>query len=205
MMDFDCHNRTNVLAFWGEEVMMSEKNKMPEEEVMAVLVEGIQGIEEEIAGLRKLARGLLAKQKTAVTSREAAQLANAHTRAAWRLAEIIEADKQLDRGDKAQSWADDFLRALDRVALKMGEKPVGEKARAEMLAGAADLSLVTRRLAEEIASVRYMLRKVLELALQSEGVGNYVRMVEIYGSGCLRLVRMLKKEGRGASQLEEDL
>jgi len=41
--------------------------------------------------------------------------------------------------------------------------------------------------------------------LQTREVPDYVRLVEIYGSGCVRLVRMLKKEGRDHSRLERYL
>jgi len=50
-----------------------------------------------------------------------------------------------------------------------------------------------------------MLRNVLELALQIQETPDYMRLVEIYGSGCVRLVRMLKKEGRDRSWLERYL
>jgi hypothetical protein len=58
---------------------------------------------------------------------------------------------------------------------------------------------------EEIATVRYMLRNVLGLALQTQETPVYIRLVEIYGSGCARLVRMLKKEGSDQGRLERYL
>ncbi len=47
-----------------------------------------------------------------------------------------------------------------------------------------------------------MLRNVLGLALQTQETPVYIRLVEIYGSGCARLVRMLKKEGSNQGRLE---
>ena len=65
-----------------------------------------------------------------------------------------------------------------------------------------ELALSNRRLVEEIAAVRYSLRRVLALALESEDTAEYVHLVEIYGNGCLRLVRLLKREGRELDRLE---
>jgi hypothetical protein len=177
----------------------------PEEEVLAVLAEDIQGIEEEIAGLRRLTRGLVAKQKAAHNSKEAAQLADTHTRAASRVAEMIEAEQKLAQSGKADTWAEDVLAMLDRVAIDKGMPPVSEEARAYALMDEQSPAMSTRRLVEEIATVRYMLRNVLELATQTQEAPDYIRMVEIYGSGCLRLVRMLKKEGRDNNRLEQYL
>jgi hypothetical protein len=90
---------------------------------------------------------------------------------------------------------------------QIGEKPRWEAGQAgdKLLAGTGgeeDLALSNRRLVEEIAAVRYSLRRVLALALESEGTAEYVHLVEIYGNGCLRLVRLLKKEGGEQDRLE---
>ncbi len=53
--------------------------------------------------------------------------------------------------------------------------------------------------------VRYMLRNVLGLALQTQETPETIRLVEIYGNGCVRLVRMLKKEGSNQGRLERYL
>ena len=88
------------------------------------------------------------------------------------------------------------------MAIERGAKPVSEDVRAEVLGEERELGIATRRLVEEIAAVRYMLCNVLELALETRAVPDYVRMVEIYGSGCVRLVRILRKERRDQGQLE---
>ncbi len=53
--------------------------------------------------------------------------------------------------------------------------------------------------------VRYRLRNVLGLALQTQETPETIRLVEIYGSGCVRLVRMLEKEGSNQGRLERYL
>jgi hypothetical protein len=55
----------------------------------------------------------------------------------------------------------------------------------------------------QIASVRFSLRNTLELALGAQEVNEYLRWVEIYGKGSMRLMRMLKKEALAPSQAEE--
>jgi hypothetical protein len=178
------------------------QDSLPEEEVLAVLAEDIQGIEEEIAGLRRLARGLVAKLKAARSNKEIGQLADTHSLAASRLAELIEAEKQLAKDGKEDTWAEEALARLDKALINWGEKPVSEAVRAEALGVEPELAMAARRLVEEIAAVRYMLRNVLGLALQTQETPGYIRLVEIYGSGCARLVRMLKKEGSNQGRLE---
>jgi len=56
-------------------------------------------------------------------------------------------------------------------------------------------------MAEEIAGMRYVLRNTCRLAMESEETEEYIKLVEIYGSGCVRLARMLKLEGREQGRL----
>ncbi len=178
------------------------QESQPEEEVLAVLAEDIQGIEEEIAGLRRLARRLVAKLKEARSNKETGQLADTHSLAASRLGELIEAEKQLAKDGKEDTWAEEALARLDKGLIEFGERPVSEALRAGALEVEPELAMAARCLVEEIAAVRYMLRNVLGLALQTQETAETIRLVEIYGSGCARLVRMLKKEGSDQGRLE---
>jgi hypothetical protein len=170
-------------------------DSQPEEEVLAVLAEDIQGIEAEIAGLRRLARRLVAKLKAARSVKEIGQLADTHSLAASRLGELIAAENQLAVDGVEDTWAEEALARLDKALINWGERPVGEEVRAEALGVEPEMAMAARRLVEEIAAVRYMLRNVLWLALQTQETAETIHLVEIYGSGCGRLVRMLKKEG----------
>lgn len=82
---------------------------------------------------------------------------------------------------------------------------MSEEVWAEALGGEPELTIFSRCLAEEIATVRYMLRNVLELARETQELPETIRLVEIYGNGCVRLVRMLKKEGSDHGRLERYL
>jgi hypothetical protein len=59
------------------------------EEIQAVLAENIQGLEEQIVGLRALGRGLIERQVEAGGSAGSARLVELYTLFAGRLAEVI--------------------------------------------------------------------------------------------------------------------
>jgi hypothetical protein len=173
---------------------LKEQNEM--------LKTNFQGIEEEINGLRSLARGLREMQEVAGSSKQAAQLANAHMRAASRVVELEEANQKLVQRREKDNWAENLLAALDRFAIDKWGKPVSDQARAQALMGEGGTA---SNLGDEIVSVRDMLRNVLELAAQAQEPAEFIRMVETYGSGCLQLVRMLKKQAGARSPLEQYL
>jgi hypothetical protein len=167
----------------------------PPEQVQAILSENIHGIEDEIAGLRGLARGLLEMQLQASTSQDAARLAQAYTLTATRLAAMVEAEKHLSSESEKDNGTEEFLDRLDRMWEEMGREPLGSAIRAEALANEPALAANSRRLEEEIASVRLVLRNTLALAGdagQQPAAGEYVHLVDVYSQGCNRLVRLLR-------------
>jgi hypothetical protein len=64
------------------------------------------------------------------------------------------------------------------------------------------LAVTDRRLVEEIASLRCVLRRTLALAQEAGDGRTAVSLAEIYGQGCTRLARLLRAEGDGAGKLE---
>jgi hypothetical protein len=52
-----------------------------------------------------------------------------------------------------------------------------------------------------MASLRYVLRNIFELAAAAQDGREYMRMVEIYGSGGMRLLSMLKGETASSERL----
>jgi len=177
----------------------------PEDEVLAVMAEGIVGIDAEIIGLRSLSRVLLKRQKEAGTSGELALFSNAYTLAADRLREMIKAEKQLQQPSEDEAWAEAFLSMLDNAAMDWGEESFAEQVRQEALGSDPDLEAGSRRLIEEIASTRVTLRRAYSQALETEDVREQVRLTEIYGSSCTRLVRMLKAESAAQGKLADFL
>jgi hypothetical protein len=165
-------------------------HSQPIEAVAAVLREDIQGIDEQVVGMRVLGRGLQERMERVGSRKEAVRLGQAYTLAARRLADLIRVERQLK--ENKDPWAEQFLERLDQMALKQGLEPVSEQARAEALGGAADLSTTSRRLMEEIAATRYVLRKTFALAMETEENEEYVHLVEIYSIACNRLLGLLR-------------
>lgn len=171
-------------------------HSQPAEEVLAMLKEDVQGIEDELAGLRMLERGLMEMQGRARSSKEAVRLMEAYTLTAKRLGDMIEAEKQWGR---SHSEEDDFvergLAALDRIGEATGMEGMREWAIKEALSSEDELTIGTRRVAEEIAGTRVVLRRTLKRAREAEEMGKtdeYLHLTEIYSSGCNRLMRLLR-------------
>ena len=185
-------------------------HSQPRQEVLAVLAEDIRGIEQEVRGMRALERGLLDKLGEARSTKEAAQLADAATLTSMRLAGMVEAEKQLARGGETDAWTESVLEILDREAEKSGTGPVRESIRAAARGSDSELTIGTRRLVEEAAATRLVLRRMLALASQAEQTGEteeFIRLAAIYSSGCNRLMRLLRAEkadqGRLTAYLSE--
>jgi Phage integrase family len=167
-------------------------HSQPQVALAAVMAEDIQGVEEQISGLRTLGRRLLERQTQASDSREAAQLAEAYSLAASRLGELIKAERQLAIRGKSSQWAEEVLEMLDRAARAEGEGPIAERIQTEARQTSFSLEAdpatspgePLSRTREEIAGLRYVLRKVFELALpgrarQAVETGELVRLVEV--------------------------
>jgi len=176
-------------------------HSQPPQAVAAVLAENIQGMEEEIVGLRILARGLLERQGQGRNEHEAAQLYEAYSIAAYRLGEVIKAEKEVTVSEKTSQWEDDFLAMLDRVAIENGREPVSDEVRKEALGGEPELAAASRHLVEEIASMRYVLRNVFRLAIEAEETREYIRLVEIHSFSCVRLVKLLRMDRADTDRL----
>lgn len=162
----------------------------PTEAVNAILREEIQGVEEQIIGMRLLGRELQERMERAGDRKKAVRLGQAYTLSARRLADLIQTEGRLV--EKKDPWVENVLAMVDRVAIQMGEEPVSEAARAEALGGAADLSMTSRRLVEEIAATRYVLRNTLKLAMETREDEEFMHVVEIYSIGCNRLLGLLR-------------
>jgi hypothetical protein len=167
----------------------------PTEGVAAVLRENIQGMEEEIVGLRLLGRGLLERHVGAKSSLEGVRLGDAYTKTAARLAEMMRVEKQMAEEEAGKDDTEELLERWDKMAIGMGGEPVSEQIRAEAFGESPEMAVAARRLVEEIASIRYVLRNTFQLAMGEEDDGEYRHLVEIYSAGCARLVRLLRMEG----------
>ena len=177
----------------------------PAQAVTAVLAENIQGVEEEIVGLRTLGRKLLERQGQAQSSQEAARLGDAYTRTAYRLAGLIQAEAELAKQGGSSEWAEVVLAAMDQHEVEEGRVPVSQGVRAQALGRAEELGANSRCMVEEVAAMRLVLRTHLRLALEAEQVPDFLHLVDIYGHGCTRLLRLLRMEAVDSGKLERYL
>lgn len=97
--------------------------------------------------------------------------------------------------DEKDTWAEELLSKLDEIATSLGRPPVSQQVRESALGSSSDLVEVSGILTEEIATIRLLLRNTYRQALQTNDPHAYLRMVDLYSRGCVRLVRMLKIKG----------
>lgn len=160
--------------------------------VRAVIDENIHGIAQETACLRSLMRGLLEREW------DEASLMEAYSHAAHRLGGFVSAGEPAHKGEK-DTWADEVLSMLDRVEALNGRPPISPRVREQafggLSAGVEGIGLVT----EETATIRFLLRNVYARAMQGVDTREYLRLVDLYGLGCVRLARLLKLGGTDES------
>ncbi|MEJ2267305.1 MAG: hypothetical protein P8X95_28000, partial [Anaerolineales bacterium] len=137
-------------------------------------------------------------QERTAGSLEVALLSEAYTQVAARLGEMIQAEGHLEKRTEGDRWNEDFLDLLVRLYKYHGIETDKETVRESVLARCSKTGSGARRVTEEVAGVRLMLRRVFCLAMETEDVRERVKLAGIYGSGCHRLVRLLK--GRGNDQ-----
>ena len=118
---------------------------------------------------------------------------------------MIKAEKKLQQPSEDDAWAEDILNMLDDAAVFFGEEPVSEEMRQEALGSDPEMEAGSRRLMEEIASTRVTLRRAYPQALETEDIRELVRLTDIYGSSCIRLMRMLKDEKAAQGKLADYL
>lgn len=175
----------------------------PPQAVAAVLIENIRGMEDELVGLRIMNRELLVMQEQAADRVEMALLADAYTLSAARLAEMITAEEQMKKGREKSNWAEEFLgRLASRSAADGDVELYIEREKARALGSGAGLAVKARRLAEEIAGTRVVLRRTFQLVMECEDVRERAKLAGVYGSACNRLVRLLRLEGDDQTKLK---
>ncbi len=145
-------------------------------------------MEQETACLRKLMRGLLEREG------DEARLVDAYSQAAHRLGSLIIVNEPVEKA-KEDPWAEQFLTFLDGSEVREGRPPVSQQIRADALGLSPDAAEAAGMLTEEIASLRLLLRNVYRRAMQGIETREYLRLVDLYSLGCVRLARLLKIGG----------
>jgi hypothetical protein len=167
--------------------------------VREVMAEEIQGMKEETACLRKLMRGLLEREGDEM------RLVEAYSQAAQRLGSLITASEPLEKA-KEDPWAEQFLSFLDRMEEREGRPPVSQGIRERALGVSSEGMEASGMVTEEIATIRLLLRNIYRRARQGIETREYMRLVDLYGQGCVRLGRLIKiGGGDGNGRLERYL
>jgi hypothetical protein len=175
--------------------------RQPRDQVEALLRENIEGIAEEMAGMRSLGRGLLELEGLAQSGVEAVQIGEAYTLNAARLAAMMEAEKHLQKDEEAR-WAEEAMARLGAMA--QGAEAQGAEALGAEAGASPEMEEISSGLSEEIAATRYVLRNTLRRARQAGEKGDikeYIHLAEIYSTGCSRLMKLLKVEKEGGGRL----
>ena len=147
--------------------------KLPDEEVQAILAEGVVGLDDEIISLCSLSRALLERRNDEGSrASEAAELNAAYTQAADRQRGMIKAAGLLEQPNEDKAWAEAVLTMLDNAAVDLGEEPFSEEVRQEALGSDPEMEAGSRRLTEETASTRGVLRRVFSQAWRQKVSGN---------------------------------
>ncbi len=157
-------------------------------------------------GLRGLGRGLRELRDKAQNSAQASRLSQASTRLTTLLAAMVEAENRRRKGSlEDDRGMEDILARYDQACLAEGLEPQSPAIRREARSYHPEGSAASVQLDEEIAATRQILRDTLHQAQQAErqGDGNeYLRQVELYGSDCRCLMRLVKSGGNSYKQLE---
>lgn len=155
------------------------------EAVKAVMTENIQGLDEEITCLRRLMRGLLEREGNE------ARVMQAYSGAAQRLRELVTTKQQVQE-KKEDTWAEEFLSRIDEIEVRNGRLPISQRVREDALGSEAELLVGSRLMTEEVATIRLLLRNTYRQVAEEQDMAEYLRLVDLYGAGCVRLARMLR-------------
>jgi integrase len=180
----------------------------PPEHVAAVLEEAVEGLDDELVGLRVLGRGLLEWEAGGAGTRDAVQLWEAYMLTALRLGVMIKMERGLETRGKEEGGTEEDVRIfVERMnenweregePTRMNWEAIRQKVHKDGNVGPA-----SRQMAEEIAAMRYVLRNVFRRAVEEKNIREHIRLVEIYSSGCVRLAKMLAMAKVGRSEIEQ--
>ncbi len=174
-------------------------HKKDQQAVQAILAENIHGMKEETAGLRTLMRGLLEREK------DNERLVEVYSQAAQRLGFIVAKGEAMRMG-KDSPWAEELLSKLDEIEIREGRPPISKQVRAKALQLSPEVKELPGMVTEEIGTIRVLLRNAYRRAMQGIETREYLRVVDLYGLGCVRLARLLRIGGwDGDDRLERYL
>jgi hypothetical protein len=162
--------------------------------VQQIRMEGAHGIDQEVDRLRQLMRGILSRD---IEWRGAMETYLPSTQ---RLSMLISVTGKPEKPEE-EAWVEQTLAKIDEMAARLGTHGMGETVRNEVFGTSSDGEGLAGKVAEVVATVRLMLRNIYRRAEAGVGDAEYLRLVNLYGIGCVRLKRLLAVEGDDAERL----
>ncbi|MBE0411524.1 MAG: phage integrase N-terminal SAM-like domain-containing protein [Anaerolineales bacterium] len=178
----------------------------PSGELQEMLGLDVRGLDFEIEAMRCLERRLVVELAEKHPRKELIDLMDMSTRAAVWMARLIDSEKKLKaegKGDEA--FVEQFLDAMRQMAEKGGIPFDRERIFADALESDPGLAVSNRRLVEEIATTRLIMRRSLKLAMETADLSELVRWTGVYGETSARLCRLLKAQGNEVGRVAEHL
>lgn len=172
------------------------------EELEAVMAENISGLDLEIGGMRMLERRLVDGLSQTTDKKEMADLMDMATRAGVWLGTMAETERAIqEQGEIDKEFVGWSFKVFQVECERMGEKFDPDEAQAQALQFNPEYEVENRRLMEEIATARLVVRRSLKLGLETKVIKELVQYTRVFGYTCLRLTRLLEMQGNECSLL----
>jgi hypothetical protein len=91
---------------------------------------------------------------------------------------------------------------MDKFSIEKGEPSVTELLQRDLERMDPQLEAASRQLAEEVAGLRYVIRRTFGLAMAANEAHAYATLVDVYGRACVRLVKLIKSQGSSADRMK---
>ena len=167
---------------------------LPDDEVAAVMAEGITGMQEEVQGLETLMCGVMDwLEKTGDNTKAMMDLSDAHLINSPRLYKLLKFESEQVPGLSSAAALAEFDEILfDDDMYLVGSAEEIDELRAWAAKETRFDSIIKKSLALSIARERLVLRGLKRVALETDDPTHYANLLQKYGRGCMRLCRLLR-------------
>jgi integrase len=163
----------------------------PEEELDEMLAKDKSGLDEEVQGLKKLMERVMWLQLRTQDDTQAAALIKVYLSSSPRLAELLKIKETFDEVTPRDAEIVEFM----NICLENVNQPLIDihKLREHALESDPDAKAKTDNLVRVIAGDRLVVRRLFDMAIETEEPLKLAYYVQEYCRGCYRLARMLKE------------
>jgi integrase len=163
----------------------------PEQELDEMLAKDHTGLDEEVLGLKKLMERVMWLQLRTQDDTQAAALIKVYLSSSPRLAELLKIKDTFDEVTPIDAEIVEFM----NICLENVNQPLIDihKLREHALESDPDAKAKTHNLVRVIAGDRLVVRRLFDMAMETEDPFKLAHYVQEYSRGCYRLARMLKE------------